>query len=382
VSLTRPLIAPFGFELSGRDLILLGGGLFLLFKATSELHERLEGSHGHHAGPRLHAAFWPVVVQIVLIDAVFSLDSVITAVGMVEQLSIMMIAVIVAIVVMMVASGPLAAFVSAHPTVVVLCLGFLLMIGFSLVVEAFHIHVPKGYLYAAIAFSVLVEAFNQVAFRRTRQRALAQGRQLRGRVADAIVSMLGTSAGSPAHTVDEVAALAQASVRVGLFEDTERDMVRAVLHLAERPVQTVMRPRDQVVWLDPDDTPQRLRERILATGYERYPLARGSVDRLVGVGRAVPLLSALERKQRIEPGDYAAPLLLAPGLSVLQALERFRQRGEHLGIVVDERKTVRGVVSVTDVLEAIAGDLPEAHETPARTQSAEVDTAGRPVSRP
>jgi CBS domain containing-hemolysin-like protein len=256
------------------------------------------------------------------------------------------------------------------------------MIGFSLVVEAFHIHVPKGYLYAAIAFSVLVEAFNQVAFRRTRQRALAQGRKLRGRVADAIVSMLGAGAGGPAQTVEEVAALAQASGRARLFQDTERDMVRAVLHLAERSVQTVMRPREQVVWLDPDDSPQRLRERILATGYERYPLARGSLDALVGVGRAVPLLSALERKQRIEPGDYAAPVLLTPGESVLQALERFRQRGEHLGIVRDERNTVRGVVSATDLLEAIAGDLPEAHDTPARRQDTAAQAAGTPASRP
>ena len=160
----------FGFDFSGRDLILILGGLFLLFKGTMELHERLEGAAGHTQGKLAHAVFWQVIVQIVVLDAVFSLDSVITAVGMVDDLSVMMIAVIIAIGVMMVSSKPLMAFVSKHPTVVILCLGFLLMIGFSLIVEGFGYHLPKGYLYAAIGFSILIEAANQIG-RRNRERA-------------------------------------------------------------------------------------------------------------------------------------------------------------------------------------------------------------------
>ena len=158
--LHRPL-AP-----SGRDLILMAGGFFLLFKGTMELHERLEGGgHGSSSGPRVYASFWVIVTQIVVLDAVFSLDSVITAVGMVDHLAIMMIAVIIAIGIMLLASKPLTRFVNAHPTVVVLCLGFLLMIGFSLLAESFGFKVPKGYLYAAIGFSVAIEALNQLARR-------------------------------------------------------------------------------------------------------------------------------------------------------------------------------------------------------------------------
>src|SRR5690606_29208569 len=119
-------------------------------------HERLEGAT-HHEGPKAHATFGIVIAQIVALDAVFSLDSVITAVGMVNELWVMMTAVIVAIILMIVASKPLTRFVNAHPTVVVLCLGFLLMIGFSLIAEGFGLHIPKGYLYAAIGFSVLIE---------------------------------------------------------------------------------------------------------------------------------------------------------------------------------------------------------------------------------
>ncbi|KAK0332361.1 hypothetical protein LTR94_025202, partial [Friedmanniomyces endolithicus] len=130
-----------------------------------ELHERLEGAHKPKDGKVVHAVFWQVIAQIVVLDAVFSLDSVITAVGMVEHLPVMIAAVCIAMAVMMAASKPLMAFVAKHPTVVILCLGFLLMIGFSLVVEGFGVHLPKGYLYAAIGFSVLVEAANQIGRR-------------------------------------------------------------------------------------------------------------------------------------------------------------------------------------------------------------------------
>jgi predicted tellurium resistance membrane protein TerC len=166
VKLTTPIVQWQGFSLSWRDIILLLGGAFLLFKATLELHERLEASDVGEGGARAPARFWLVVAQIVALDAVFSLDSVITAVGMVDHLSVMMIAVVAAMVLMISASKPLTAFVNARPTVIILCLSFLLMIGFSLVAEGFGFHIPKGYLYFAIAFSALVEALNLLARRK------------------------------------------------------------------------------------------------------------------------------------------------------------------------------------------------------------------------
>lgn len=190
VTLTTPLFSVGPLSPSGRDLILMVGGLFLLFKGTMELHERLEGGqHVGASGPRVYASFWVIVTQIVVLDAVFSLDSVITAVGMVDHLAIMMIAVVIAIGIMLLASKPLTRFVNAHPTVVVLCLGFLLMIGFSLLAEAFGFKVPKGYLYAAIGFSVAIEALNQVARRNLLK--LDARRPMRERTASAVLRMLG-----------------------------------------------------------------------------------------------------------------------------------------------------------------------------------------------
>jgi predicted tellurium resistance membrane protein TerC len=159
IRLTAPLFTVWGNEFSGRDLILIGGGLFLLGKSTHEIHQRLEGEEGQ-SSTRIRPAFVNVIVQILLLDVVFSLDSVITAIGMVSQLEIMIGAVVMSVIVMMISSGPISSFVERHPTVKVLALSFLLLIGFTLILEGFDRHIPKGYIYFAMAFSVFVEMLN------------------------------------------------------------------------------------------------------------------------------------------------------------------------------------------------------------------------------
>jgi len=159
IRLTAPLFTVLGNEISGRDLILIGGGLFLLGKSTHEIHQKLEGEEGH-ASARVRPSFMNVIVQILLLDVIFSLDSVITAVGMVSQLEIMVGAVVISVIFMMISSGPISAFVESHPTVKVLALSFLLLIGFTLILEGFDRHIPKGYIYFAMAFSVFVEMLN------------------------------------------------------------------------------------------------------------------------------------------------------------------------------------------------------------------------------
>jgi predicted tellurium resistance membrane protein TerC len=167
--LTAPLFEVLGQQISGRDLILGLGGLFLMWKATREIHERLEGpeEHGHGSGPKT-VTFGRALVQIALLDIVFSLDSVITAVGMADQIAIMIAAVVLAVAFMMFAAGPVSAFVERHPTVKMLALSFLLLIGVTLIAESFDRHIPKGYVYFAMAFSVLVEMLNLRASRAAR----------------------------------------------------------------------------------------------------------------------------------------------------------------------------------------------------------------------
>jgi predicted tellurium resistance membrane protein TerC len=157
--LTMPLFTAIGQEISGRDLILIVGGLFLLAKSTYEIHDKLEGEEGHGSA-RVAASFGAVIVQILLLDVVFSLDSVITAVGMAEDIAVMILAVIIAVGVMLVSAGAISDFVERHPTVKMLALSFLLLIGVSLVAEGLDQHIPKGYIYFAMGFSVFVEMIN------------------------------------------------------------------------------------------------------------------------------------------------------------------------------------------------------------------------------
>ena len=159
VGLTAPFFSIMGHPVSGRDLILIGGGLFLLAKATYEIHDKLEGEEGHGSAKAV-ATFGAVITQVMFLDIVFSLDSVITAVGMVENLTVMVIAVVLAVLVMLFAAEPISMFVEKHPTLKILALSFLLLIGVSLVAEGFGTHIEKGYIYFAMGFSVFVEAIN------------------------------------------------------------------------------------------------------------------------------------------------------------------------------------------------------------------------------
>jgi predicted tellurium resistance membrane protein TerC len=169
IGLTQPVFELLGHPVSWRDIVLVGGGLFLLYKGTREIHNRLEGEWSHEAAG--HAGFAGVVVQIVVFDMVFSLDSLITAVGMAEHLWVMALAIIIAVVIMLRAAGPLSAFVDHHPTVKMLALSFLLLIGMTLVADGAGFHVPKAYIYVAIGFSIGVEALNQIAAHRRKVRA-------------------------------------------------------------------------------------------------------------------------------------------------------------------------------------------------------------------
>jgi predicted tellurium resistance membrane protein TerC len=173
IALKTPVFTIFNHGVSWRDIILIIGGLFLLYKATAEIHDAIEGeTHEEEAGRKSGGSFNFIIGQIIVIDMIFSVDSIITAVGMAEHIEVMVAAVIVAVAVMYIASGPISDFVHRHPTVKMLALSFLLLIGVSLVADGFGFHIPRGYIYFAMAFSAIVEVFN-IAVRRRRDRARA-----------------------------------------------------------------------------------------------------------------------------------------------------------------------------------------------------------------
>jgi predicted tellurium resistance membrane protein TerC len=171
IGLTEPVLTVKGVALSWRDIILIGGGMFLIAKATHEIHAEVEAAHGEAEPKNAASAFFWVIIQIIIIDMVFSLDSIITAIGMAEDIEIMVAAVVIACFIMYVSSGPVSKFVADHPTTKMLALAFLVLIGVALVADGFKFHIPRGYIYFAIVFAAAVELFNVLA-RRNRRKAL------------------------------------------------------------------------------------------------------------------------------------------------------------------------------------------------------------------
>ncbi|MGB6104519.1 MAG: TerC family protein [Pusillimonas sp.] len=357
--LTEPLFSVGTFAFSGRDLILILGGFFLVFKGTMEMHERVEGKTHTISGSRMYASFWVIVTQIVVLDAVFSLDAVITAVGMVDHLEVMMAAVIIAIGIMLVASKPLTRFVSAHPTVVILCLGFLLMIGFALVAEGFGFKVPKGYLYAAIGFSVAIETLNQIA-RRNLLNSDTQ-RPMRERTAEGILRMLGKR---PTADDDASEARPQAATHDVPFAVEERNMVSGVLRLADRNVHSIMTPRNDITWIDLEDSPDDIRQEISSTPHGFFPVCRGSLDDIVGIGRAKDMIADLIQHRTLNQNKLRPPIIVHETVRILDLIETLKTARGQLVIVINEFGAVEGLVTPIDVFEAIAGDFPDEDETP------------------
>lgn len=363
VTLTKPLFTIADFAFSGRDLIMLFGGLFLLFKATTELHERLENKEHDTGNTKGYASFWVVVVQIVILDAVFSLDAVITAVGMVNHLPVMMAAVVIAMAVMLFASKPLTRFVNQHPTVVVLCLSFLLMIGLSLVAEGFGFHIPKGYLYAAIGFSILIELFNQIARRNFIRHQSTQ--PLRARTADAILRLMGGRNKQVSQTSEPDNATAPVPVLEGAFAEEERYMINGVLTLASRSLRSIMTPRGDISWVDADLSVEEIRQQLLSSPHSLFPVCRGELDEVIGIVRAKEMLVALESGEDVATIAAATPAIVVPEtLDPINLLGVLRRARGSFVIVTNEFGVVQGLVTPLDVLEAIAGEFPDADETP------------------
>ena len=361
VTLTKPLFSVMDYTFSGRDLIMLIGGIFLLFKATTELHERLENRQHDDGHGKGYASFWVVVLQIVVLDAVFSLDAVITAVGMVNHLPVMMAAVVIAMAVMLLASKPLTRFVNQHPTVVVLCLSFLLMIGLSLVAEGFGFHIPKGYLYAAIGFSILIELFNQIARRNFIKQQSSQ--PLRARTADAILRLMGgrrqVNVQSDSENHNPV------PVPEGAFVEQERYMINGVLSLASRSLRGIMTPRGEISWVDANLSVDEIRQQLLSSPHSLFPVCRGELDEIIGVVRAKEMLVALEEGVNVEAVAAASPAIVVPEtLDPINLLGVLRRARGSFVIVTNEFGVVQGLVTPLDVLEAIAGEFPDEDETP------------------
>ena len=269
----------------------------------------------------------------------------------------MMAAVVISITVMILASKPLTRFVNAHQTVIVLCLSFLLMIGFSLVAEGFGMKIPKGYLYAAIGFSIVIEFFNQLARRNLRKNESVIS--FRERTADAVLHMLGR----PAIETDEAATTTSNLEQEPVFVEEERNMVRGALTLAERTIKSIMTLRSDISWINLSDTMDVIQQQLLETPHSFLLVCRDNLDNIIGIARAKDLMAdAISKGSIDEKGSVKKPIVLPEHLGVIKAMDILKRSYGQLLIVVDEYGEVKGLVTPIDVLEAIAGEFPDEDE--------------------
>ncbi len=365
VALSKPLFTVHGFEVSMRDLVMFIGGLFLLYKSTEELHQKLEGvseevAVSHSGGHSLTL----VATQIMVLDALFSIDAIVTAVGMTGHVFIMMIAVTIAMGIMTWASGFVTEFVARHPTLVILCLGFLLLIGFSLMMEALHFEVPKGYLYAAIGFSILIEIFNQIARRNVLALGKVNSMQNREIAANLVLRLLGSKK-------TEVQTLRESIVSTpgeSVFNSQEKEMVARVLQLSSHPVKAVMTVRTDLDMLELDAPPEDLSKEAREAGHSKLVAYRdGQKDQPLGYVDRADILALFVTGKTDEKSLKAAvkePVYLPETVNILKALEEFRKEKKYIGFVFDEFGNFEGMVTLHDIMEEVAGELPDQSEVP------------------
>lgn len=359
ITLTRPLFNIFSHSFSGRDLILLFGGVFLLFKATIELHERLENDIYKSNSSNTYSNIFVVIIQIVIFDAIFSLDAVITAVGIINYLPMMISAVIVSMFIMLLSSRILTVFINKHQTVVVLCLSFLLMVGCSLIAEGMGFHIPKGYLYTAISFSILIELFNQIAYFNTIKHQSVKS--MRERAANAIIRLMGGTIKSDIIDHQHV----PTSFSGEHFVDEERHMITGVLSLASRTLRSIMTPRNNISWLDCQRSIEELRIILMNSPHNMFPVCNGELDQLIGIVRAKDLMGKVMNNDQIKLYALENSAVVVPDtLDVLNLLVELRRAKGTLVMVSNEFGVIQGLITPLDVLEAIAGEFPDEDETP------------------
>lgn len=363
-TLTNPIFSNKYFTLSGHDLILLSGGLFLLFKATIELHEKLEGCVNHHKNNQHFLGFWTIVFQIIIVDIIFSLDSIITAVGMVNKLFIMVFAVIIATFIMLIASKSLTKFIHKHQTIVILCLIFLLIIGFSLVLESFGISITKGYIYCAIGFSLVMEQLNQFySGNLIKYKPLKQVRQ---HVTKIVYSMIQKKKDKNKkkkikiknlkNTIHHIITLDKSN-----FQDEEQYMMESILTLSERSVRSIMTPRKKIIWINTINHINNIKIQLLNTSHTVLPLCHGTLDNVIGIVQSKELLIYLnyhtfDIKQLSIP---KLPITVLDTVNPIHLIKTLKHTKSNIIIITNKFGITQGLITPLDILETIAGKFSE-----------------------
>lgn len=373
VSLTKPIFINKWFIFSARDIILLIGGLFLFFKASLELHERCNNLEHKKNDSKKNYKFWYIVIQIVILDTIFSLDSIITAIGMVDNIFIMMFAILISSILMFFLSKILTKFINLHQTIVILCLSFLLMIGLNLITESLGFYIPKGYLYTAIGFSIIIEFFNYLSRRnfilnqskkpiRIRMlehiSRLMKGKKLKINIHEN--NFCKNSKFNHTSKKDNTESILNEN-----FVEEEKYMLTSILNLRIRSIRSIMTPRREISWININSNTNKIRSQLLDTPHNLFPVCQNILDDIIGVIRAKDLLESIDKQENLlNIVTKTPPIIIPDTLNPITLLNVLRRSKGNLVIVGNEFGIIQGLITPVDLLEAIAGEFPDADETP------------------
>ncbi|PPI86766.1 TerC family protein [Candidatus Pantoea edessiphila] len=314
------------FSISGRNLIFFIGGVFLVFKATFELYKKFKSNQNIISHRKVQRSFSFIIIQIILLDVIFSLDAIITAAGMINNLALMIISVIIATVIMFIASKSLNNFISFHPNIAVLFLSFLLIIGLSLITESFNFCIPKSYLYSIIVFSVLIEIFNQISNRNIKDDSNNQN-------ADYVLSEI----------------IKSKNLTQELY------IIKNLLLLYSKSIRSIMTLRDEIFWIDSTESIDNIRTQILKKPYNLFPVCCKNLDKIIGIVSAKDLLIKLSSEINIANFACQQPVTFAlDNINLFQLLDIINKSKNNIIIVINDMGVIQGLITPFDILKNIA----------------------------
>ncbi|WP_343187602.1 transporter associated domain-containing protein [Buchnera aphidicola (Periphyllus koelreuteriae)] len=362
-SLTNPFYSNQYITLSVREVIFLTGGIFLSFVSLLELNDKLCNRHVKENKKKNYSNFWLTICQIVIMDSIFSLDSIITAIGIANNIIVMTLAIIISMCFMLYVLKSIKKFIHKYKAIVVLCLGFLLMIGMSLILEVLGFYIPKTYLYTAIGFSIFIEVFNQLS--KYNFLLYQYTRPIRTRVLEKFLQIIKIEKQKTKHIKNEKKNKKYFSKEYSNFKKEEKYMIYSLLNLAIRSIKSMMTPRIEISWININKPINEIKKKLLDTPHSLFPICKGELDKIIGVVRAKELLFIIENNKNIlNFVSKNKPIIILETLNPINLLKILKKSKGNIIIVINKFNIVQGLITPLDFLKAIAGDFPDADETP------------------
>ncbi|PPI88179.1 hypothetical protein CRV12_00885 [Candidatus Pantoea edessiphila] len=337
------------FNFSERNIILLIGGIFLIYKATIELHKKIKNNPKDILNSKKYSNFWLIVVQIVILDVVFSFDAIITAAGMMNDVFLMIIAVIIAVIVMFLASKPLINFINSHPNTGILCLSFLLIIGLSLVAESFNFYIHKSYLYSIIIFSIFIEILNQIA----NSNSISKKYLLNQDKSEIILQLMNIKNNLRCNSYNHNCIFSK-KIKTKIV-NREIYTIYNILMLYSQSIKNIMTPRDKISWIDVNEPIDIIQNKLIQTNYSLFPICHKQLDKIIGVIRAKDLLIKLKYKTNLASFACHQPITFAlEGMNLFQLIDIIHNSKNDFVIVVNDFGVIQGIVTSFDILKTIS----------------------------